>query len=461
MSQLNSGTVVETLEEFKISPPPASVPAISLPLTFFDLQFLITCPAQRVFFYDSCNCSSPSQFRQTLIPNLADSLSLTLRHFFPLASRLISPPRPSKPHILFSGDDGYDSVLYTVAQTETLDFHQLTSFGPNDAVLLHPLLPKLPPPDLKPDGTTVSPLLAVKVTFFPKSGGICIGFEFHHVAADGMAFNHFVKSWAAISKSGAEELDSPPCHDRSLIKGRKGLEDMFLENFWNFSPNSIQTDQLYADKVRATFAIDSEEISRLKSLVSKESPPSKFAVTSGFVWSNIIKSLEPVDGETICSYLILADCRGRIDPPLPPTYFGNCLGGVHVSMKRKELVGDGGFVAATEAIAAEIKEMEAAGALRDAEKWLSVFEAGNELGKVVIVAGSPKLRVYETDFGWGRPVKSEPVHVDVSTGIYYLSDRRDEENGGLEFGLALSKAQMDGFVSGFERLTRVTSSYFG
>ncbi|CAN1120845.1 Anthocyanin 5-aromatic acyltransferase [Linum perenne] len=212
---------------------------------------------------------------------------------------------------------------------------------------------------------------------------------------------------------------------------------MFLENFWNFAPNPIQTDQLYADKVRATFAIDSEEISRLKSL--------------------------PIDGETICSYLILADCRGRINPPLPPTYFGNCLGGVHVSMKRKELVRDGGFVAAAEAIAAEIKEMEAAGAegaLRDAEKWLSVFEAGNELGKVVIVAGSPKLRVYETDFGWGRPTKSEPVHVDVSTGMYYLSDRRDEESGGLEFGLALGMAQMDAFVSGFERLTRVTSCFF-
>ncbi|CAN0914787.1 Coumaroyl-CoA:anthocyanidin 3-O-glucoside-6''-O-coumaroyltransferase 2 [Linum grandiflorum] len=68
---------------------------------------------------------------------------------------------------------------------------------------------------------------------------------------------------------------------------------------------------------------------------------------------------------------------------------------------------------------------------------------------MISVAGSPKLRVYETDFGWGRPRKSEPVHVD-SSGSVYFSDVRDVERGGIEFGLALGRSDMDSFVGLFE-----------
>ncbi|CAN1844032.1 Coumaroyl-CoA:anthocyanidin 3-O-glucoside-6''-O-coumaroyltransferase 1 [Linum perenne] len=460
---------VKTVDHFQISPPPGSVPATTIPLTVFDVPWLLCHQVQRVFFYN--HPISTLQFQNSVIPKLTSSLSAALRYFYPFAGRLISAPRPIKPYILYS--DG-DSVSFTVAESTTLDFNQAASDSPNDVELLHPLLPKLPPPESKPDGTTVSNLLALKVTLFPGSG-FCIGFEFRHVAADGIAFNHFVKSWAAISKSGGavDNIESSaPCHDKELIKENRVLEDAFLDSFWSFkSPwdeESIRRG--FAGKVRATFSISADRISRMKAFVTDKGneftklkpsqPATAFAVTSAFIWSSLIKSAvinlaklqaDDVDDDKIYTYYFFADCRGRIEPKVPATYFGNCLIGVEVSLRRKDLVGDGGFGIATEEIAAKIEEMEREGPLRDAEHFFKDNEgAAEKLEKAVTVAGSPKLRVYETDFGWGRPRKSEPVHIDFSGSVYF-SDPRDVERGGIEFGLALKKEEMDVFIAGFEQ----------
>ncbi|CAN1231987.1 Coumaroyl-CoA:anthocyanidin 3-O-glucoside-6''-O-coumaroyltransferase 1 [Linum perenne] len=429
-----------------------SVPATSIPLTFLDILWITSHPIQRVFFYDLP--VSISQFRESVIPNLTSSLSIALRYFYPFAARFISIPWPNKPYILYS--DG-DYVPFTVAESTALDFDQVTSDQPNDVRLLHPLLPKLPKPLPKPvakdDGTTASSLLSVKVTLFPNSG-ICIGIEFFHVAADGIAVNHFFKSWAEISRSGCKDLswieNNPPYLDRGLIKDPKNLESIFLEHLWKsaspWDENSVH-DKLI-NKVRATFVINAEDIFRLKKSVKASS----FVVASALVWINLAKSqVDDDDDDKISIYVFPADSRGRMEPKVPATYFGNCLGGVGVSLRQGDLVPDGGFAIAAEEIAAKIAEMEREGPLKDAENWFkgSRNERVKRFGKMVSVAGSPKLRVYETDFGWGRPRKSEPVHIDFSGSVYF-SDARDVERGGIEFGLALKKEDMDVFIAGFE-----------
>ncbi|CAN1231983.1 Coumaroyl-CoA:anthocyanidin 3-O-glucoside-6''-O-coumaroyltransferase 1 [Linum perenne] len=440
-----------------------SVPATSIPLTFLDILWITSHPIQRVFFYDLP--VSISQFRESVIPNLTSSLSIALRYFYPFAARFISIPWPNKPYILYS--DG-DYVPFTVAESTALDFDQVTSDQPNDVRLLHPLLPKLPKPVAKDDGTTASNLLFVKVTLFPNSG-ICIGIENSHMVADGTALNHFFKSWAEIARSGCTDLswieNNPPYLDRGLIKDQRNLESIFLEQIWKsplpWDENSVH-DKL-VDKVRATFVIDAEDISRLKKSVKASSfktvKASSFVVVSAFLWINLAKLQPAGDDDEIYTFFFLADCRGRIEPKVPTTYFGNCLVGVNVLLRRRDLVGDGGFGIAAEKIAAAIEEMIAAkiaemereGPLKDAENWFkgSRNERVKRFGKMVSVAGSPKLRVYETDFGWGRPRKSEPVHIDFSGSVYF-SDARDVERGGIEFGLALKKEDMDVFIAGFE-----------
>ncbi|XP_052116839.1 phenolic glucoside malonyltransferase 1-like [Arachis duranensis] len=66
------------------------------------------------------------------------------------------------------------------------------------------------------------------------------------------------------------------------------------------------------------------------------------------------------------------------------------------------------------------------------------------------IAGSPKLDVYETDFGWGKPKLSEVVQLDPQ--LMSLSDCRDKEDGIIEVGVALGRTQIHKFNTILEEL---------
>lgn len=85
----------------------------------------------------------------------------------------------------------------------------------------------------------------------------------------------------------------------------------------------------------------------------------------------------------------------------------------------------------------------------------SLFEAYMEGAKtkkngeqIGTVAGSARLEVYGSDFGWGKPVKTEVVSIDRNEA-FSLSERRDE-SGGVEMGVCLKKSEMNIFLSLFE-----------
>ncbi|KAK3184253.1 hypothetical protein Dsin_031539, partial [Dipteronia sinensis] len=78
--------------------------------------------------------------------------------------------------------------------------------------------------------------------------------------------------------------------------------------------------------------------------------------------------------------------------------------------KRRDLMGEDGITVAAIANGRKIFEFGKGGALIGAEKWVSnLKQVINKEERLVTVAGSPKFRVYETDFGWGRPKKSYVV----------------------------------------------------
>ncbi|PKI35041.1 hypothetical protein CRG98_044556 [Punica granatum] len=112
------------------------------------------------------------------------------------------------------------------------------------------------------------------------------------------------------------------------------------------------------------------------------------------------------------------------------------------SVCRAELGGDTAIciekVPSARAIGGKVKELEAEGGpLRGVERWLSDWNEISKSGcRIVIVAGSPRLRVYGTDFGWGRPRKSCVVHVDAVEAIAF--NESSDEAGGAEVGLALA-----------------------
>lgn len=320
---------------------------------------------------------------------------------------------------------------------------------------------QLTPARVLSDSTRVVPLMAIQVTVFPNTA-ICIGVTFCHVAADGRAFHHFMKSWASICRTGGGgDLSPLPFHNRAVIKDPNGLEPTFLEEWWNWAStwkeDKVALDDLLANKVRATFLLGRAHIERLKQWVSSQCrnkdletlQVSTFVVTSALIWNCLIKSEEYgasniSDNDKFYYLNFVADCRNRLEIQLPATYFGNCLSICFVAVKRCELVGENGIFAAVKAIGNRVRELES-GALKGAEKWLLEWKEISELGHLITVAGSPRLGVYETDFGWGRPKKSEVVQIDVSGGIS-LAECRDED-GAIEVSLALSRTNMDNFIA--------------
>lgn len=56
------------------------------------------------------------------------------------------------------------------------------------------------------------------------------------------------------------------------------------------------------------------------------------------------------------------------------------------------------------------------------------------------MGSSPKFKVYQTNFGWGKLEKSEVVHKDKAR-VISLAEGRDEEDG-VGVGLVLPKDQI-------------------
>ncbi|RWR93065.1 malonyl-coenzyme A:anthocyanin 3-O-glucoside-6''-O-malonyltransferase-like protein [Cinnamomum micranthum f. kanehirae] len=436
--------MVKVLELSKVSPPPGSVAETYLPLTFFDVSWLQLPSVQRIFLYEFSdpNTTTTSHFLHSLLPNLKHSLSLALQLFYPLCGNLTLSPQTGFPDIHYI--DG-DSVSFSAVESAA-DFHHLVSNYPKDPAEFHTLVPSLP---------NSTALLSLQVTLFPNSG-ICIGFCLHHAAADGRSVNHFMKSWSTINRTGDMSLIAAvPIYDRDLVKDPNGLKRLFMDQMEEYMLWK-NVEQMAVPKVekplRATFVLTRSDIERLKQRAmarpdSAEKPLrcSTFAAACGYVWVCLIKARGYVEDKTVY-FTAPVDCRTRLYPPIPNAYFGNCITGATAKAPGRDLAGKDGLATASEAIGRAVEGLRE-GVLKGAENWIPYFASiANE--HIVSVAGSPRFRVYDTDFGWGRPRKTEVVSID-GTGAVYIGDSRDEE-GGIEFGLLLPTSEIGAFSSLFE-----------
>ncbi|XP_057793361.1 malonyl-coenzyme:anthocyanin 5-O-glucoside-6'''-O-malonyltransferase-like [Salvia miltiorrhiza] len=450
------------LQTHRVSPPPPPPHGgeLTLPLTFFDMFWVHFHPIRRVLFYDH-PCSA-SDFLNAVVPNLKQSLSLTLKHFLPAAGNLLYPNDTDKNMPLLRYAAG-DSVQLTIAESG-LDFDELTASCARESDQFYDFVPELPP--VKDDGDyKLAPLMAVQATLFP-GRGIALGIVHLHCLGDGRSVNAgLIFGWASINKFGGDEEflkergESLPIFDRSLIKDVDGINTIF----WNqlkHVPFKLRSFPLPTNRVRATFALTRSDIEMLKNRVRAKKSGldrvSSFVVAAGYAWSCMAKS-EAADGDDDAEaeelFVIPADVRGRrnalIEPPVPANYFGNCIGFAVARVRRGELAGEGGFEAAAEAVAEEIKNGvdDAAGLLKGAGDWISEVKKCKEMKmRCFGVAGSPKFDVAAADFGWGKARKLENLTLDAVEYTMWLGNAGA---GGLEFGLPLPKKRMEAFAAVF------------
>ncbi|XP_019094363.1 PREDICTED: coumaroyl-CoA:anthocyanidin 3-O-glucoside-6''-O-coumaroyltransferase 2-like [Camelina sativa] len=284
--------------------------------------------------------------------------------------------------------------------TGTADFNDLKADSAKDIRVLHGVMPKLPPPHDSPEGILMRPTSVMQVTIFP-GAGICIGNSVTHVVADGVTFTDFMKYWMTLTKSKGKYpaatllLPSPPDHScRNIIKDPGEVaKGHFGETLTEASGKDGHKDEVF-------------------------------------------------------HLMINVDCRNRLKyaeaEPIPQTYFLNCMAPGIVSVKKRDLLGHKGVLAASDALTARIRDMLSNDLLKTAPSWGQGVRKWAMSRFQTSVAGAPKLRMYDMDFGSGKPCKMDIANIETG-GSIALAESRDGSNGN-EIGIALEKKTMDAFA---------------
>lgn len=429
-----------------------------LDLTFFDLFWLRFPPFQRIFFYEI----PPSTDFDHILPKLKASLSSTLQHFLPLAGSLTWPQNSHKPILSYVRGD---TVSLTIAESNQPDhFHYLSSNDFVEAKQYQMLVPHLPISDEK------ATAMALQITLFANHG-FSIGTSMHHAVLDGNTSTLFVKSWAYICRHGGLISTSnslpdqlKPFYGRMVVEDQAQLQSIYSNQFLNMDrPNNrslmteVRIDPVSPDLIRGTFQVTRTNVEALRQTVMSKKEQqeqyqsvhlSTFSLTCAYAWVCLVKVEKMKDGVSLLLFCV--DCRSRFDPPLPANYFGNCLTGRNAVAETKGLLGEDGLVVAVSAISEAIKSLDE-GVLKGAENRVSGLYSGvrSKDHTKFSVSGSHRFKIYDTDFGWGKPRKTDVVSID-RTGAISLADSKNG-GGGVEIGLVLKKHHMDVFASMFAK----------
>lgn len=442
-------TSVKILEQSLISPPPppAGEDRPPLPLTFFDILWLNYSPVERLFFYEFPY--STSHFLDFHLPILKSALSAALSTYYPLAATISRSDGRFK---IATSDS--DSVSLTISEYvgDAGDFLDISGDHSRPVDKLVPLVSRLPM------SRDTQPILAVQVTLFPNRG-LCLALAVHHAGCDGFSSMQFVKLWSATAAAGFRQdgFFAPlpaPVMDRTVIPDPRNLySQMEKAVLDDRAKEKMVISAVSVGLFAATFTLSALQIGRLKKQVQKKAAEqgmpfsycSSFVVCCAYSWICLLKTRFITDGDGKAHIVFAVDWRRRIQPAFPSNYFGNCLGGCFAKCDAEELLSKGGIFVACAALGKGIEELG-----DDANE--SLDGVVDKLGEVapwrpLSLAGSPKMGVYETDFGWGKPRKVEVISTR-ETGAIAMAESRDGE-GGIEVGVILPEEELKAFVHYF------------
>uniref|UniRef100_A0A0E0NF05 Uncharacterized protein n=1 Tax=Oryza rufipogon TaxID=4529 RepID=A0A0E0NF05_ORYRU len=409
-------------------------------------------PVERLFLYRL----APGAAVHGVLSHLADSLSRALRAFYPLAGRIRLAPGKTDRYELFYQPG--DAVAFTVAEHDGAGVDELATDDPREVATIAPLVPALPR-----GGAVLAVQATVLLGLRPAAPRVlALGVTVHHAACDGASSTHFLHTWAASACAAAGNVPpEPPVMDHSFIVDRKDIHDLFAapraqKGF--DSPDAM-------DRLVATYALSSAQLQSIKDAVAGEAarrgvvPPPRctsIVATYGVMWLCHLRAThghnndgghddggaEQRDDQP---REVHPDHRRRMEGRVPSRYFGNCVGPCYASMPRKAAatatVTDGVFTACS-AVAAAIDEA-VHGETGYWERYPERIVEARRDGAPFSVAGSPRFRVYDVDFGFGTPAKVEIASV-AKTGAMSVAEGRGG-SGGIEVGIALPPEHMGRF----------------
>lgn len=424
-------------------------------LSNLDLRWINFNNAQFLLFYKTE--SLQEEFRK-IVETLKRSLSAVLVDFYPFAGRLdIKRGESGRPKV-DCNDEGVEFVESTIdmpfEDVEKDEFKRKSFF--KELARTH-------------ENSYAAPLLSIQVTAF-LGGGICIGTTVHHVIADANSFWYFMKCWAECSRG--LPISKKPEHMRTVfkrdkknqatpkisfrgedrvtdrVKGAKVLK--FLQDdlmpmtveppverkeLINLSTGDIAVKKT-EDNSTAKSMKDERELQisafhfsekMIRNLKERAQASSSFVAVAAHFWKCVIEARNVPENQTV-HFQLFADCRDQLMPPLPPTYFGNCLCPGAAQTNAKQLL-EQDICFAAGVIQEVIISCKTEAQLNNFTEWIESRDLGNfnylDSGYSVKVLNSPKFPVYDMDHGWGKPLNVQPASIDVIGGMFLLAGRDD------------------------------------
>ncbi|KAM2535023.1 hypothetical protein TB1_020663 [Malus domestica] len=352
------------------------------------------------------------------------SLSEILTQYYPLAGRIIENA------FIDCNDQG---APYVQARVRSPLSDVISEADPNQ-------LNKLLPCELDKVGDLV---LAIQVSMFD-CGGMSIGICISHKVADALSFITFLNSWASISRGDCNITNStvsPPIFDLATLFPPRSIS--------GFKPSTgIAREKI----VTKRFVFSASTIASLRSKYTdnkaNEIKPSRIEALSAFIWTRFIASTQgKPNPNTLYRVLHTVNLRTRMDPPLPEYHFGNVS---------RFVMSSPSFDEGEDTCYGIVSQMRQAIKTIDGD-YIAKIKEGNELleflkqrmeefmkGEVASFSFTSLCRfpLYETDFGWGKPVWVGSVSFPFKNLVSFIDAG---SSGGIEAWVNLKEEDMAKF----------------
>ncbi|CAD6337410.1 unnamed protein product [Miscanthus lutarioriparius] len=294
-------------------------------------------------------------------------------------------------------------------------------------------------------------LLFVQVTYL-RCGGVVLALSMHHSVCDARGAAHFLETWASIARGDDVDANANanapvrPCFDYRLLAARPGPARAVLYDHpeYKTEPEPAVVDACAGasdDYASAIIVMTKAQVGALK---ARCPGASTFRAVVALVWQCVCRARAlPPEAETRLYSMI--DMRSRLDPPLPPGYFGNAVVRTSVSATAGELVGNPVGYAARCALAATSQGNDYARSLVD---YLEGVDAMNLPRSGISPAHLRAISwvgmsLYKADFGWGAPAFMGPALMYYSGFVYVMNAAGKE--GALALVLSLEPETMPEF----------------
>ncbi|XP_022734469.1 BAHD acyltransferase DCR-like [Durio zibethinus] len=376
-------------------------------LVTFDLPYLAFYYNQKLLFYKA------GEFEEK-VEKLKDGLRVVLEEFYQLGGKL---GKDEEGVFRVDYDDDMDGVEVLEAIAEGISVDELAADEGTSSLK-----------DLIPYNGVLNleglhrPLLSVQLTKL--KDGLAMGCAFNHAILDGTSTWHFLSSWAQIC-SGSNSISVPPFLERTKARNTRVKLDLSLP------PNPVASSNGDAKQgpqlKEKLFRFSASAIDKIKSKVNSNPPSdcskpfSTFQSLAVHIWQHVsqARKLKPEDYTV---FTVFADCRKRVDPPMPDSYFGNLIQAIFtVTAAGFLLANPPGFGASV--IQKAIESHNAMAIDERNKEWEAapkIFQFKDAGVNCVAVGSSPRFKVYDVDFGWGKPEGVRSGSNNRFDGMVYL-----------------------------------------